>query len=308
VTHDCVSYVKELFSDQEEADTRLILHTKYCSNHGINTVVVVSPDTDVLVLLVHHFNSLGLEKLYFKTGRRQLHCNTTRFVPVHNIVKMLSVEQRNIMLTVYCLTGCDSCSAFYGIGKKTAFKVMMSNAADLQTIADLGNTPFLCANARRGCTNFVGLLYGSKACISLDVLRKDKVLSNKHVRPRMLPPTDDSFVLHLMSCLYQLLVWKGCLTDMQKLPDPVGYGYRTDSASGTLIPQMMSQPAAVPELLSDLVCVCSDQCVASYNCSSNEQPCTQACACQGKVQGDDSVLCNNIFTVLASVTGDISSE
>jgi len=79
-----------------------------------------------------------------------------------------------------------------------------------RSIADLGNrnTPFLCANARTGCTNFVGLLYGSKACISLDALRKDKVLSNKHVRPRMLPPTDDSFVLHLMRCLYQLLVWK----------------------------------------------------------------------------------------------------
>lgn len=131
ITHYCVSFVEELHSNQEEADTRLILHAEYCSLHGSNSVVVISPDTDVLVLLVHHFESLGLKQLFFKTGRKQRHCNQTRYVPVHEIVKMLSKEQQNILLTVYCLTGCDSCSAFYGIGEKTAFKVMMSCASDL---------------------------------------------------------------------------------------------------------------------------------------------------------------------------------
>lgn len=50
ITHYCVLFVEELHSNQEEADTRLILHAKNCSLHGSKSVVVISPDTDVLVL------------------------------------------------------------------------------------------------------------------------------------------------------------------------------------------------------------------------------------------------------------------
>ena len=123
VTQDCVSYINELYSNQEETDTRILLQLKYSARHDNDTAVVVSPDTDVFVLLIHHFPSLGASRLFFKTGRRQLHCNQTRYIPVHEIVKALSIQQKTILLSIYCLTGCDTCSAFYSIGKITAFKV-----------------------------------------------------------------------------------------------------------------------------------------------------------------------------------------
>jgi hypothetical protein len=49
-----------LESTQEEADTRIILHALYSDklyqeNNGQGRIVVKSPDTDVLVLLVHYF-------------------------------------------------------------------------------------------------------------------------------------------------------------------------------------------------------------------------------------------------------------
>ena len=83
VTHDCVRYVKELNSNQEEADTRMMLHVKYSGNHNGSLVVLVSPDTDVLVLLIYHFSELGVSELYFKTGRTSIYASYTRFIPIH---------------------------------------------------------------------------------------------------------------------------------------------------------------------------------------------------------------------------------
>ena len=49
-----VSEVAEICSNQEETDTRVIVYMKYASSVGFKTIVVRSPDTDILVLLLHH--------------------------------------------------------------------------------------------------------------------------------------------------------------------------------------------------------------------------------------------------------------
>ena len=55
-----VCEVKELWSTQEEADTRLLLHARYVLQEGSGDVVIVADDTDVLVLaLVHHYDIKG---------------------------------------------------------------------------------------------------------------------------------------------------------------------------------------------------------------------------------------------------------
>ena len=65
-----------LASTQEEADTRIILYALYSSklyqeNNVQGRIVVKSPDTDVLVLLVHYFpNMKNTSELCFHTGPR----------------------------------------------------------------------------------------------------------------------------------------------------------------------------------------------------------------------------------------------
>ena len=94
VTRDCVRYVNELNSNQEVANTRMILHVEYGGNHNASQVVLVSPDTDVLVLLIHHFSELGVGELYFKTGRTSIYANYTRFIPIHHLNECRTEEQR----------------------------------------------------------------------------------------------------------------------------------------------------------------------------------------------------------------------
>ena len=57
-------------SDQEEADTRLILHAVMAAEAGANRIVINSPDTDVLMLLLHHRPRINADELYFYAGKR----------------------------------------------------------------------------------------------------------------------------------------------------------------------------------------------------------------------------------------------
>ena len=60
--------VHSLVSDHKEADSRLLLHAKHAS-HTHARVIIQSPDTDVAILSVAHFQSLECQELWFHTGR-----------------------------------------------------------------------------------------------------------------------------------------------------------------------------------------------------------------------------------------------
>ena len=98
---------------------------------------------------MYHFEALGLKELYFLTGRKEVHTDHTRYMPVHKIHQNLTFDQRNIMLQVYCITGCDICCAFYGIGSKTAFKIMMKDSDSFQSMKTLGEGQVLTKTERK---------------------------------------------------------------------------------------------------------------------------------------------------------------
>ena len=58
--------INSLASNIEEADQRLIQHIYWAAKKGKSTFVVISNDTDVLVLLIHYFKkfkSVGVSKI-----------------------------------------------------------------------------------------------------------------------------------------------------------------------------------------------------------------------------------------------------
>ena len=85
----------------EEADQRMIPHIHWSvSAKSIANVVVVSNDTDVLVLLVHYFSrfkNAGLKKAWLKTGRG----DQKRFVAVHLLTEQLGVDKCAVLLKAH---------------------------------------------------------------------------------------------------------------------------------------------------------------------------------------------------------------
>ena len=70
--HDCLSdaipedcQCAELKSNKEEADTRIVLQAIYATNNGADRLVIQSPDTDVLVLLLYHRSIIPASEIIY---------------------------------------------------------------------------------------------------------------------------------------------------------------------------------------------------------------------------------------------------
>ena len=94
----------------EEADTRMILHTKDAINQGFHRVQVQCNDTDVLLLLVHFFGQLQVDVWMISGTAKQRKC-----YPVGQIAASLSPAVVNNILGFHALIGCDSTSSLTGI-------------------------------------------------------------------------------------------------------------------------------------------------------------------------------------------------
>ena len=75
ITVDGISEEDLLTSNQEEADGQiiLVLHAITAANRGAHKIAVESPDTDVLVVLLHHCVAIRSEEIYLLTGRGGKH-------------------------------------------------------------------------------------------------------------------------------------------------------------------------------------------------------------------------------------------
>ena len=102
------THITELSSNQEEADDRIMFHINYdVVKHGVQSVLVDSPDTDVFVNLIFHLNKTWqLQKLYMKLGNRK----TKKSVPVHLLVDQLDNGLVLCLPAIHALSGCDSTS------------------------------------------------------------------------------------------------------------------------------------------------------------------------------------------------------
>ena len=76
-------------------------------------VVLVGNDTDLLVMLIHGSKT---KNVYMQFGKDSAY-------NVHSIVQNLKSSVSRHILIAHAISGCDTVSALYGVGKKTAVAV-----------------------------------------------------------------------------------------------------------------------------------------------------------------------------------------
>jgi len=113
-----------LEAGHEEADPCIISH---CIHAHMESMVVSVGDTDVLVLLLSHYDKMGCSKLLMKAGTSK----HPKYIPVHDIRRQLPDEQVSSILTYHAITGCDTVSQFSGHSKKTAWRVFQEHHENL---------------------------------------------------------------------------------------------------------------------------------------------------------------------------------
>ena len=103
---------------QEEADTRMLLHTADMVKAGHHRIMLHTDDTDVVVLAIAFFRQLGCLELWVAFGTGQ----HLRYIPVHDMHCILDANNAEAISFFHAFTGCDTICGFVGRGKKTCWE------------------------------------------------------------------------------------------------------------------------------------------------------------------------------------------
>ena len=120
-----IADISDLSCTHEEADTRLQFHASHSFHHGFTKLMIHATDTDVVVLAIAVSSVLQDCEIWVAFD----HGSKLRFIPCHLIAAKLGNAGSRGLLLIHALSGCDTVSAFHGIGKKTAWAVWCSQGS-----------------------------------------------------------------------------------------------------------------------------------------------------------------------------------
>ena len=268
-TTDCRP-VQEVFSSQDEADTRIILHSIYASRQAnCDALYVRSPDTDVFLLLLS-FNKLIDKPLIFDTGTG----NKRRKINITNISEKMGKPLCDAILGLHAFTGCDSTSCFAGKGKIKALTMLHKDSKLVDLFAKFGTSECITDSDIAELEAFVCKLYGKPSYTKVDKVRYDTVrqrfksgsstpLTNTDgIDLSQMPPCRKVLLLqlHIQRANFQTQIWRQASKSHPTLPKPEDNGWVIDS-SGSLVIQWCEDDFLPKELL-DII--------TEDNCSENE--------------------------------------
>ena len=101
-------------------------------------IIILADDTDVLVLLLFYSAKGCLApEIYIHAGHAGKIITRERFIPVHTIAAKLGERFCLCLPALHSLKGCDTTSAIYKIGKRTAYKILQKNEEKLKALLTL---------------------------------------------------------------------------------------------------------------------------------------------------------------------------
>lgn len=284
--------VGHLSTNQEEADTIMILHAHFAFRAGFD-VHILSPDTDVFILALCHVPELGENiSIYAGIGSKQ---HLVRLKPIHD---KLGPKMASALPGFHAFTGCDTTGRFAGKGKLTCWKALeKADQSVVEAFCNLGKSDVPSETDTIGLEKFVCMLYDAKHD-SVAKLRW-QLFKRHQAEAEKLPPTKDALNFHILRAHYQSMVWNQAFTARPQIPSPDRYGWTNES--GTYRPVItVSKPA--PEAVLELVrCGCGvGKCKTNAcSCRRSSMICSEMCSCEAE---EDK--CTNVETALEPETTD----
>ena len=279
---------EDLYSSQEEADSRMFLHAmkadwEFTAAGVQGRLVIRTPDTDVVVLAVHYFQQMeSTQELWIETGQASRTIDHRRFIPVHEICKAMDPALPAILPAVHALTGCDSVSSLFGIGKKSMMKTLMQHGPaefeDLTTFSARNVESAVLAGRK-----FIAVLYDPKKVHvdshqDLNALRV-KFSTSREKSLLKLPPSEPAFIQHVKRAAWQARVWMNSHLAQPDVGSPLDNGWQLQDEK--VVPIYFEGPTSA-ELLKGLLCQCSGRHPCrngECSCSKAGLGCTELCGC-----------------------------
>ena len=272
--HDMTTY-------HEEADIIIVSQVlKISSEASDPCITVVSDDTDVFILLLHHYhiNTLKIQLVMQSPIKDRTIVDIQKTVSEHKDIVA------NI-LPAHALTGCDTVAAYFGIGKGKV-KKLLKEGYDLSGIGHLHTT---LSDVINQATKFIAGCYGVKEATDMSDVRVHvwgKKNGKGHVSaPNLaaLPPTMSAFTENVKRAHFQSILWRDLTIDPRSL-NPETYGWTRDEDNKAMTPTMTPESVkSVPEYILETVkCGCKSATPCSTKrcgCKEKGLSCTIFCAC-----------------------------
>ena len=270
----CVTNGKEIpelnFDNIEEADMRIIPHTQHAARRGATRVLVISGDTDVIVLLLHYwpeFKVHGLQELWAKAGSQ----DKIRYIPIHLLAEKLGPKLCSVLPALHVITGCDYTSKFGT--KSAALKAEPEQfLMDFGSSASLLELPDTCNRAERF---LVRLLKKDDSCQTMNEYRAFLYHHKKNATLAELPPSSSSLQQHILRSFYVVNKLTTILERHAIKLTPTDFGY--DMADDIILPchglKLLPEKYAVS-------CNCGKCATSRCTCRGHELSCCEFCNCQ----------------------------
>ena len=208
-----VSIHEELSSNQEEADTKVILHCYHSmQEYSSSKVALRSPsgDTDILILAV---SLLDINRVYLDYGKGKLRKGIW--------LNDLSIEEqmKEPLIGFHAFTGNDYVSSFFKKGKQLCWNGMKKNQVFIEAFRQLGQRWIINENDEiiSSLEKYICHIYGYPRENSVNVVRM-KMFEKKYdkdgkiIDVSLLPPCKSVLMLHIKRANYVAKLWRSSLT------------------------------------------------------------------------------------------------
>jgi len=271
-----------------DADLLIVATAVKCA--ADNPVVVIGEDTDLLILLCHHV-SPNLKTIIFRSDSKSK-SKKHREWDIQWLQQALGKDICQALLFVHAITGCDTTSRLFGVGKGTptlrklktenifhaAAEVFSKRTATLEEVVSAGEQVIIS-------------MYKGNRNDTLDELRykrfTEKVaLSTTFVQVHSLPPTSNASKYHSMRTYLQVQQWTH--SDCNLNPEEWGWCVNDNR----LEPRTTDLPPAPDALLQVIRCNCRTDCDSRRcSCKKHGLACSIACGiCRGVTCANSPVI------------------
>ena len=240
-----MSYFK---SDQEEADTKIVLYALDATAIGATEIRIHSPDTDVFILCQRRYPDL-CQNTVFVTGKgRNYH-----EINLQPIICALGPLKTAALLAFHALTGADNTGSFSNKGKATCWNVFYEASEDaIRALSQLGTSDFPSSESQKAVEKLVCQFFVPKTNISTVKALRWWLFTKKQAKSERLPPTLAALNQAILRAHYQLLVWNNDRTPNPSLPSPMDFGWEWKEEEKKWIP-IMTTLLPAPEAIIHLV-------------------------------------------------------
>ena len=193
-----ISKFKHTFVDRD-ADT--IILQQALNKATQKNVVVHCIDTDVFIALLHDFDINGNSTVMIK---KQGLCSFEK------VVSALDDDLRQCLLISHAISGCNTMSATFGMGKLKAFNKFKESSYWRSAIKTLCDDDIEIDRMVELGEKFHINLYGKVAAKakSLDQVREIIYSLPKYIPITGMSPTNRSFYFHMLRTYLQINTWK----------------------------------------------------------------------------------------------------